>query len=434
MQRCVTSPPDPESMDDTAPTLAESIGHAPRLPQGRAVPTGLSSRRTLRGTLRPAFREVGGYVAIEVVPYTEEWIPAVAAFNRRMAAAGMHWTWYATPVDRWLPTRGDARTWREHYLAVEDGTDVRGGYALKPHEWWIRGSTQLVTDWQGPITEGVYSRRYNTLGLRLLREMLRQYPLLYSWGHGGLEQPMLVMLEKLGWLIHRTPFCLRVLRPFRFLRRNAFLRDSPARRLALDLAAFSGAGSIGLRALHFAQLARNRRSEVARAAEFERFGSWADELWMRVRDRYTAVALRDSATMNHLLPHGGWPDARKLRITRGAETLGWAVVMDTAMEDDRRFGRLRVGSIVDALALPSDAEAVVGAAYRDLRARGVDIVISNQAHPAWVSGFAAHGFAILENRRAFAASPELQRVLSPFEETRLGLHLTNMDGHGPMRL
>ncbi len=373
-------------------------------------------------------------MAIEVVPYEEKWIPAVQAFNRRMAAAGVHWGWYESPVDRWLPTRDGERTWREHYLAVEDGVDVRGGYALKPHEWRVRGATRIVTDWQGPITEGVYSRRYNTLGLRLLREMLRQYPMLYSWGHGGLEQPMLVMLEKLGWLIHRTPFCLRVLRPVRFLRRNAYLRETRSRRLALDVAAFSGAGSVGLRALHALQLARGSRSAQAIATEFSAFESWADDLWRRSSEQYAVIAARDAEIMNRLLPAGGWPAARKLRVTRGAETLGWAVVMDTPMQDDRRFGSLHVGSIVDTLAAPSDAEAVVGAAFRFLRDRGVDIVISNQSHPAWVAGFAAHGFLILPNRRAFAASPELQRAMEPFAETRLGLHLTNMDGHGPMRL
>lgn len=373
-------------------------------------------------------------MAIDVVPYIEDWIPAVKAFNRRMAASGLHWGWYETPVDRWLPTREGARTWREHYLAIEDGVEVRGGYALKPHEWSVRGATHVVTDWQGPITEGAYNRRYNTLGLRLIREMLRQYPLLYSWGHGGLEQPLLVMLEKLGWLIHRTPFCLRVLRPVRFLRRNAYLRGTRARRLALDVAAFSGAGSIGFRALQTLQLLRTSRSAEARATEFQVFEDWADDLWKRTHERYSVIALRDAATMNRLLPESGWPAARKLRVTRGAATVGWAVVMDTQMEDDRRFGNLRVGSIVDALASPADAEAVVGAAFRFLLGRGVDIVISNQAHPAWVAGFAAHGFLILSGRRAFAASPELQRAMEPFAETRLGLHLTNMDGHGPMRL
>src|SRR3990172_11940562 len=159
-------------------------------------------------------------MAIEVVPYTAGGGGGGAAFNARMRAGGSYWGYYSSPVDEWLPEREGRRTWREHWLAVEDGTLVRGAFGLKPHEWWIRGSPQLVTDWQGPVSEGIISRRYNTLGLRLLREMLRLYPRLYSWGHGGLEQPMLQMLERLGWRLHRTPFLVRVLRPFRFLRHN----------------------------------------------------------------------------------------------------------------------------------------------------------------------------------------------------------------------
>jgi hypothetical protein len=374
-------------------------------------------------------------MAIQVVPYTEQWSEGVRAFNARMNAAGLHWGWYTTPVDFWLEgPPGKHKTWREHHLAVEDGEHVRGAYALKPHEWWVRGAPRVVTDWQGPITEAAHERRYATLGVRLMREMLGRYPLLYSWGHGGFEQPMLRMIEKMGFVLHYTPFCLRVVRPFRFLRRNRYLRETPRRRLALDLAAFSGVGAIGAPLLHGALTARAHRSARAHAEPFERFGPWADALWERSRGRYAAIASRDADTMNALLRPGGWPKGIKLRVERGGETLGWAVVLDTQLEDDRRFGTLRLGSIVDGLALPEHAEAVVGAAFRFLRARGVDLVMSNQAHPAWVAGFAAHGFLLLRDRRAFAASPELQRALEPWQETCQGLHLTNMDGHGPMRL
>jgi solute carrier family 35 protein len=62
---------------------------------------------------------------------------------------------------------------------------VRGGYALKPQEWWVRGRTHIVTDWQGPFSEGAVSNRYGALGLRMLRDMVSKRPLLYSWGHGG---------------------------------------------------------------------------------------------------------------------------------------------------------------------------------------------------------------------------------------------------------
>jgi hypothetical protein len=374
-------------------------------------------------------------MAIQIVPYTEQWIPEVLAFNDRMHGAGVPWGWYGSPVDEWLPEREGRKTWREHYLAIEDERVVRGAYALKPHEWWIAGRPVLVSDWQGPVSEGAISRHYNTLGLRLLREMLRRYPLLYSWGHGGLEQPMLQMLEKLDWLLLRTPFCLRILHPARFLRRNAYLRGSAARRAALDALAFSGAGALGLHALHAAlALRRGARRAPVEVREFARFEPWADELWQSALPHYRVIACRDAATMNTLLPADGWPRALRLRVLRGADTLGWAVVMDTQMRGDPRFGSLRVGSIVDVLAAPAHAADVVGGALATLRARGVDIAISNQAHPDWVAAFAAHGFLILRDRRVFAASPALLAAMGPLEDVRRGLHLTNMDGHGPMQL
>ena len=51
-----------------------------------------------------------------------------------------------------------------------------------------------------------------------------------------------------------------------------------------------------------------------------------------------------------------------------------------------------------------------------------------------LAAFATHGFLLLPDRRVFAASPELHKTAMPFAETSLGLHLTNMDGHGPMGL
>ena len=90
-----------------------------------------------------------------------------------------------------------------------------------------------------------------------------------------------------------------------------------------------------------------------------------------------------------------------------------------------------MGSVVDCLADPMDAGEVIYAATRFLRARGVDMIGSNQAHPRWAEGFAQNGYLLLRERRLFVASPELRRMLEPFEETAKGLHLTNMDGHGP---
>jgi hypothetical protein len=374
-------------------------------------------------------------MSIRIVEYAAAYEPAVAAFNRRMAEGGSSWGFYASAKPDWIARQPGQSVWREYHLAVDDdGGAVHGAFALKPQRWHVRGAVHTVTDWQGPFSEGSIDARHATLGLRMLRDMLKKYPLLYSWGHGGDDQPVVQMLLKMGWVMHQTPFCLLVLRPARFLRLNRLLRSSPLRRLALDLGAYSGLGSVGLRALHASIRWRHRSSFRATAAKVPDFGAWADELWLRCKDRYLAIAQRDAASMNVLAPAVGWPPVVRLKVDAAGRTLGWALVMDTAMTDDPRFGSLRVGSIVDCLADPADAGEVVFAATRFLRERGVDIIVSNQAHPAWALGFAQNGYAVLPNKRMFAPSPALRALLEPFDETAQGLHLTNMDGHGPMAL
>jgi hypothetical protein len=374
-------------------------------------------------------------MGIRIVEYASTHQAAVVDFNRRMAAGGSPWGFRTEARPDWIPRQPGQVVWREYHLAVEDeGGTVRGAFALKPQPWWVRGQPYTVTDWQGPFSEGSVDARYAALGLRMVRDMLKKYPLLYSWGHGGDDQPVVQMLLKMGWVMHQTPFCLLVLRPVRFLRLNRLLRSSPLRRLALDLGAYSGLGSVGLRALHAAVRWRHRSAFHAAATEVPDFGAWADELWQRCKDRYLAIAQRDAASMNVLAPAVGWPPVKRLKVDAAGRTLGWALVMDTAMKEDSRFGDLRVGSIVDCLADPADAGEVVFAATRFLRERGVDIVVSNQAHPAWALGFAQNGYAVLPNKRMFAPSPALRALLEPFDETARGLHLTNMDGHGPMAL
>ena len=159
-------------------------------------------------------------MAIKVVPYEANKESNVAAFNERMLEGDTGWGWYESSRDDWLPDREGKKTWREHYLAIEDEGEVRGAHAHKLHEWRIRGKDLVVADWQGPVSEGLLDSRFAMLGMRLLRKMLKRYPVLYSWGHEGRESRLLQMIYSLKWLVHDTPFCLRVQHPFRFLPRN----------------------------------------------------------------------------------------------------------------------------------------------------------------------------------------------------------------------
>ena len=164
---------------------------------------------------------------------------------------------------------------------------------------------QGFCDYLGPVSEGLIDPRYSLVAVRMFRDMMKRQPLLYSWGHGSGDPPVLEMLRSIGFWIHGTPMCVRVLRPARFLHRNAWLRTTPARRLALDLLAGSGIGWLGLHTLHGALGLQGVWRRGVRCEEVPRFDGWADDLWERCRSSYALVGARDARTMNSLLPEGG---------------------------------------------------------------------------------------------------------------------------------
>lgn len=384
-------------------------------------------------------------MAIRIVPHAVEKKSQVEEFNRTMSEAGSPWGFYVESEPRWCPrTDEDQLVWRELHLAMEvpkgdpdaEGRVV-GGYGLKPQRWLVRGKEETVTDWQGPVSLGAVDNKYAALGLRLIRDMMKKQPLLYSWGHGGNDEPMITMLRKMGWMMHETPFLFRVCNPKSFLTKNKYLRQDPRKAFAQDVLAFSGLGSIGLHALHKALRIKSLRSFSAKAVEVPEFGEWADALWERASHRYEALAVRSAAAMNLLVPQEHrtheWPAPTRLRVFDESDTtLGWAVVVDRQLEGDPRFGDMRVGMIADTFGRPEDSGEVLHAAFSHLASLGVDMVIANHSHPAWIRGFVENGFVEVEGRRIFCASPKLEALLTPFTQISQGLFLTNMDGHGPM--
>ena len=378
---------------------------------------------------------------IRIVPHGLEFGGAVEAFNRRLREKGSQWGFYIQHECSWIPRREGKRVWRDFYLAVAEDGAVHGAFALKPQPWLIRGTEHTVADWQGPFSEGEVSPQYAALGLRMVREMQKKEPLVYSWGHGGRDVPILQLIRKMGWAVYGSPLLVHINHPFRFLRKNGALRRSAALRWLLDLAAFSGLGPLALSALMSAQgmVSRLRYRPTVSAlpvtvTEFDQFETWADELWNRCKSDYEALAVRDAGIMNTLLPVGGWPKAIKLKVEQGGQVIGWAVVMDTPMQGDGRFGDLRLGSVIDCLAATGHSFAVVRAAKNHLCDRGVDLIISNQTHPAWIQGFEGNGFLRFANMRFMACAPALSKALSPNDAARKGMHMTNLDGHGPHQM
>jgi hypothetical protein len=349
-------------------------------------------------------------MALEILPYTADRIEAVQAFNQRLASRGVsadHEQFPEAPNPGWLPGL-------ELFLAA-DSESVHGGYILRRHRFSVNGQEVTAAHYRLPLSEGVIDRAYSMLGLRMVRDALARESRLYAMGMGGWDKPLPQMLKRLGWQISAVPFHFKVVHPAAFLRNIQVLRTSPMRRLALDAAAFTGAGLVGMKALGI-----SRRLPVQKVDLAPGFAGWADEVWQHAGTAYPLLALRDAHTLNELYPSS---DPRFLRVRTPD---GWALLLDTKMQGHKQFGNMRVGTLVDCLAPPASAGSVVKAAASLLEQRGVDLIISNQSHAAWSQALLDAGFRTGPSNFLVALSPALAKADQ--------FHFNRGDGDGPIHL
>jgi hypothetical protein len=364
-------------------------------------------------------------MSLQILPYAQPAVPAVREFNQRLLASGGLLAGSAladrqfpeTPDPGWMPGM-------ELFLAVEESM-VRGGYILRRQNFSVAGATLQAAHYRLPLSEGVINRSYAMLGLRMVRDALSREPRLYALGMGGWDKPLPRMLKRLGWTMCAVPFHFKVVHPFRFLRHIRPLRTSPLRRAALDAAAFTGAGWLGMKALGLVTPCA-RRLLPCPFDLAPGFAPWADEVWERSRPAYALLAQRDAAALDQLYPPS---DPRFLRVRA---TGGWAVVLDTQMQDHKQFGDMRVGTIVDCLAPPSSAGAIVRAAASLLEQRGVDLIVSNQLHTGWSRALLESGFRGSASNYLLALSPAFAQAAGGANPGQF--HINRGDGDGPIHL
>ena len=264
----------------------------------------------------------------------------------------------------------------------------------------------------------------------MLRSAMKMQPKLFALGMGGFDRPLPTMLRAMGWDLCAIAFHFKVAHPGRFLRNIAALRRNPGRRLLADLAALSGVGWVAIHTLQL--LSRRPISREIMVEEVTSFGPWADDLWETHRSRYLIIGSRESSTLNVLYPSG--KGFICLKVTRGTKVLGWIVLLDTRMKNNKYFGDMRVGSIVDCFAAPENANVVLQAGTQALERRGVDLIVSNQGHKAWTSGLRANGFLSASSNFIFAASNPVAELISPFESNKSDFFFNRGDGDGPVNL
>jgi hypothetical protein len=194
----------------------------------------------------------------------------------------------------------------------------------------------------------------------------------------------------------------------------------------------SGIGSLAVRLL---QRLRTKRSLPADAAAqaVAAFGPWADDVWAAARKSCVFTAVREQACQNVVFG-GGNEKNIILHCTRATRTIGWAVVRSTPMRDDKYFGELRVGSLVDALALSGEEFHVVELATRHLKSLGSDLVVTNQTHRAWLAALEDDGYLSGPSNFIFGCAPALCADLGPLDAAMPTIHFNRADGDGPIHL
>ena len=200
--------------------------------------------------------------------YVAEHEPAVAEFNDRLQAGGSAFSFRTS-----APAAGEQ--WSA-FVAVDHDKDsgrpaVRGGYIGVRHRFSVCGEDVDVHHLKLPLSESTVDPQYNAVGVQLLVDAQRRYPLSFVLGMGGRHGVLPRMLESLGWTLADVPFFFRVTRPSRFLRQVSWLRTTPTRALTLDLLAASGLG-LGILPVHAWLGRRTSRRRGVIAAEVADWG------------------------------------------------------------------------------------------------------------------------------------------------------------------
>jgi hypothetical protein len=368
-------------------------------------------------------------MAIVIQQYREEHEQAAREFNQRLMANGGSddLLFFTSAKPQWLAKTDVSNLYQEFFVAL-DGEVVRGGYALKYQDFCLAdGTTRSIGYYHHPISEGVVDAKYATVGAMLMKDAMNRSPLLYCLGMGGYDRPLPKMLMRLGWSHFAVPFYFHVVRPNRFLREMQALRTSAPRKLAMDLASFTGAGWAAIKTMQGLRRVGSAKPVAFQVNRVEEFSDWTNALWERAKRHCALTAVRDSKTLRTLYP-ASETHLTRLRVRRGEQDLGWAVVGER--RKDEKYGSLRVGSIVDCWAEPQDALAVVSVASTAAADLGMDLIVSNQSHQMWAQAFRQAGFLSSSSNFIFAAGKKLAALLDPFPENRTRFHFTRADGDG----
>jgi hypothetical protein len=363
----------------------------------------------------------------------EAHVPLVQAFNDRLRKGGSEFRFLAHPTNQNSLTGASNQIHSEHFVVLDQSGAVRGAYTLLLQRFFIGGVSEEVAFLQIPISEGSVNPAYGIVGLMLLKDALRRSPLLFGLGMGGIDRPLPKLFRVLGALVREVPFMFRVVHPRAFLRNATAFRNRPLLRAASQIGTNTGLGTIAFGLIHAFRSLHAVTKRSLRIENVPSFQQPADDVWKSAAQHYSCLSFRDSETLNYLYPQ---KDTRyhRLIIHQDGKLAGWSVVTDSQMKNHNHFGDMRVGAIANCLAREGHEDAVIAGANYYLRDRGVDLIVSNQAHGAWVKALNRAGYLKYRSNFVLALSRLLTEKIKVHDPLLERVHMNRGDGDGAYNL
>ena len=115
--------------------------------------------------------------------------------------------------------------------------------------------------------------------------------------------------------------------------------------------------------------------------------------------------------------------------------LGWTPSTDLETTNSAGLNyNLRVGTILDCVALPTAMRAVAALTDRQMASRGLDLVLTNQSHRSWGKAFRVAGFLSGPSNYLLGMSPALASTINSERDGLKYIHVTRGDGDGRTNL
>jgi len=316
-------------------------------------------------------------------------------------------------------------------MIAESQHEIRAGMVLYHHKMLVRGEERDFCWIHQPVSEGLVDRAYSLAIVQLMKKALSYQPFLLSLGVGSLKEAWAQFVLRLGWKQAAVPFLFYPVKVTNVLLGLTYLKQRPKLNLAARIGAYSGAGAgaTGLLALRRYMLSDSSYKSFVESS----FDEWADPIFADALADYEVTARRDSQTLNLLYPPANSRYKRiRVREESSGRDAGWIVVLATEMNNNKYFGNLKVGVLVDGFGRLTHVPRLIQAGINSLVDEGVDIVVANFSNAAWIRACKRAEFISAPSNYYLFASPGATPILQSCSLE--SLHLTRGDGDGMVHL